>query len=89
MSQEILPLYLKETATQAFCCKICEIFKNIYFEEHLRMTASAKLTNWIVWIIVGVYKLIYRLIIHYFDFSGESQSRSKEVRKNWSSRLQR
>ena len=23
-----------------FFCEICEIFKNIYFEEHLRATAS-------------------------------------------------
>ena len=30
----------KETPTQVFFCKICEIFKNTYFEEHLRTTAS-------------------------------------------------
>ena len=30
---------LKETPTQGFPCKICDIFKNAYFEEHLR-TAS-------------------------------------------------
>ena len=30
---------LKETPTQAFCCKIWEIFKNTFFEEHLRTTA--------------------------------------------------
>ena len=29
----------KETPTQVFC-EICEIFKNTYCEEHLRMTAS-------------------------------------------------
>ena len=35
----------KETPTQVFFCKICEIFKNTYFEEHLRTTAS-KLLFW-------------------------------------------
>ena len=30
----------KETPIQGFFCKICEIFKNLYFEEHLRTTAS-------------------------------------------------
>ena len=28
----------KETPTQVFSCEICEIFKNAYFEEHLRTT---------------------------------------------------
>ena len=26
----------KETPTQVFSCEYCEIFKNTYFEEHLR-----------------------------------------------------
>ena len=30
----------KEKPTQVFFCKICQIFKNIYFEKHLRATAS-------------------------------------------------
>ena len=30
---------LKETPTQVFSCKICETFKNTYFEKHLRTTA--------------------------------------------------
>ena len=30
---------LKETPTQVFSCKLCDIFKNIYFEEHLRVAA--------------------------------------------------
>ena len=34
-----LATLLKETPTQAFCCKIWEIFKNTFFEEHLRTTA--------------------------------------------------
>ena len=29
-----------EIPTQVFSCEICEIFKNTYFEEHLRATAS-------------------------------------------------
>ena len=30
----------KETPTQVFFCEYCEIFKNTYFEKHLRTTAS-------------------------------------------------
>ena len=33
-------LYRKETPTQVFSCEICEVFKNTYFEEDLRTTAS-------------------------------------------------
>ena len=35
-----LQLYQKETPTQVFFCEIYEIFKNIYFEEQLLMSAS-------------------------------------------------
>ena len=31
---------MKKTPTQVFFCKYCEIFKNTYFEKHLRTTAS-------------------------------------------------
>ena len=30
----------KEVLTQVFSCKFCEIFKNTFFKEHLRATAS-------------------------------------------------
>ena len=33
-------LYQKETPAQVFSREICEIFKNTYFEEHMRTTAS-------------------------------------------------
>ena len=39
INPEGVQLYLKETPTQVFSCKLCGIFKNAYFEEHLR-TAS-------------------------------------------------
>ena len=32
--------FKKETSTQVFSCEICEIYKNTYFEEHLRTIAS-------------------------------------------------
>ena len=35
-----LQLFYKETPTQVFPCKICEMFKNPYFEEHLQTTIS-------------------------------------------------
>ena len=34
-------IYYKENPPQVFSCKYCEIFKNSYFEEHLRTAASA------------------------------------------------
>ena len=36
-----LQFYEKETLTQVFFCEYCKIFKNTYFEEHLRTVASA------------------------------------------------
>ena len=33
----------KETLAQVFSCEICEIFKNIYFTEYPRTTASENL----------------------------------------------
>ena len=36
---------LKETRAQVFYGGICEIFKNTYFEEHLRTTVSGILFN--------------------------------------------
>ena len=32
--------FIKKTPTQVFSCKYCEIFKNTYLKEHLRITAS-------------------------------------------------
>ena len=32
----------KETPTQVFFCEICEVFKNTFFEERLRRSASVK-----------------------------------------------
>ena len=37
-----MQLYLKETPAQVFSCEYCKIFKNTYFEEHLRTAASIK-----------------------------------------------
>ena len=33
----------RETPTQVFSCKYCEIFENTYFEKHLRTAASTTL----------------------------------------------
>ena len=41
-----LQLYEKVTLTKMFSCEYCEIFKNNYFEEHLR--ASAFVHNFLV-----------------------------------------
>ena len=37
---EGLQLYQKETPIQVFPCEYCEIFKNTYSEENLRLFAS-------------------------------------------------
>ena len=34
----------KETLTQMFSCEFCKIFKNTFFTEHLRNTASVSRT---------------------------------------------
>ena len=34
----------KDTPTQVFSCKYCEIFKNTYFEEYLQ-TATSRITR--------------------------------------------
>ena len=33
-------LFNKESLIQVFSCEFCEIFKNTFFTEHLRTTAS-------------------------------------------------
>ena len=40
-----LLFYQKEIPTLIFSCEYCEIFKNTYFEEHLRTTASYFMKN--------------------------------------------
>ena len=37
---EVCNFIKKETLAQMFCCEICEISKNTFFIEHLRVTAS-------------------------------------------------
>ena len=36
----------KETLTQVFSCELCEIFKNTFFTEHLRVAASVSNRIW-------------------------------------------
>ena len=49
---ESLQHYWKKTPAQVFSCEFCEIFRNIYFEEHLWMasfvlTKRRRKLNWI------------------------------------------
>ena len=39
----------KETLAQVFFCEFCEIFKNIFFTEHLRTTAP------ILWTLIDLF----------------------------------
>ena len=46
-------LILKESLTQVFSCEYYKIFKNIYFDENLRTTASAvpltvNISSWVL-----------------------------------------
>ena len=38
--------FIKETPAQVFFCEYCEIFKNTFFTEHLRETASENIPGW-------------------------------------------
>ena len=40
-----LQFYSKEAPTLVFSCETCEIFRNIYFEEHLRKIGSIRFTS--------------------------------------------
>ena len=44
-----LETFFKKTPTQVFSSEHCKIFKNTYFEKHLRMAASdsSYILNWI------------------------------------------
>ena len=46
------PVGLKRDSEQAFSSEFCEIFTNIYFEDHLRTAASK------MWVIRQDYKLL-------------------------------
>ena len=43
----------KEIPTQVLSCEYCEIFKNTYFEEHLRTAASVLLIIKLIIINIG------------------------------------
>ena len=52
----MLEFIKKETRAQVFSCEFCEIFKNTFFTEHLRMTASAE-----------TFKEIFSLLTRFFS----------------------
>ena len=52
-----LETLVKSDSAQVLSCKICKIFKNTYFEEHLSMAAlDIKVTNEITLDKICVYK---------------------------------
>ena len=48
---KVLGTLLKRDLTEVVSYEICEIFKNIYFEEHLPLTAS--ICKWFVKILIS------------------------------------
>ena len=61
-----LQLYLKETLAKVTFCEFCEIFKNTFFAEHLRVTASDIRMQ-----VVVIYNLnlFLQFVTIYFTFS--------------------
>ena len=59
---------LKRAPTQLFPGGICEIFKSIYFEEHLRTTASGYIKNWFLFSLLHVDT---ELIFKCFGFNNQ------------------
>ena len=57
--------FLKKTPAQVFSCKTWQIFKNIYFQEHLRTTVSTghyrKSYSWISFTKLGLHNYYYNL----------------------------
>ena len=71
----------KETLAQVFCCEFCEIFKNLFFTEHLWATASVYCWSknlkiyWlkVLWTITWIQELYQSWGLtsksgHYFNF---------------------
>ena len=48
--------FLIKILTQVFSCEYCQIFKNTYFEEHLRKTASDMLNQ------EDIFTLFYNIL---------------------------
>ena len=51
----------KETLAQVFSCEFCEIFKNMYFEDHLRKAAS-----WSLWFSLITLKILVDALSYLF-----------------------
>ena len=58
-----MELYQEETLTQMFSSEYCNFFKNTYFEEDLRMPASAFLKVYLREILINLIILIVCLFL--------------------------
>ena len=56
----------KETLAQVFSCEFCEIFKSIFFTEHLRMNASTFRKVILKNFVKFTLKTCDKLLFHYF-----------------------
>ena len=45
----------KDTLSQVFSCKFCEIFKNTFFREHLQVTASAQYLHFFLLVVRKIF----------------------------------
>ena len=57
-------LYQKETPTKVFCCEYCEIFKNLFSEEHLQTAASGSLLELLRNLLNSVFSESWRDSFH-------------------------
>ena len=58
-----------ETPAHVFSCEYCKIFKNTYFEEHLRTTASvtkALIVSLLSFVLIQTYKTFSLFNFHNF-----------------------
>ena len=63
----------KETPTLVFSCETCEIFKDTYFEEHLRTTTSMTAANMLNYMIVtrsGNISFPFLSLSYDYDYMG-------------------
>ena len=61
---EVLQIYLKKTVAQAFSYEFCEVFKNLFFTEHLRMTAFRTVSSELRW-----YRFRLTVLVSKHEFS--------------------
>ena len=69
-----------ETATHVFSCKDCKIFKNTYFEEHLRTAASVTKPSLYWFLALYLFKL--KKHSHFLIFTTSHANSATKVKEH-------